>query len=229
MQLLSEQELVWSPIVANSRMNRGRNASGVNSYEKEFKFRPEAFLESKIKEYGKASWLDLCCGEGIALLQTAAYLSENGLQDKIRLKGIDLLDLFKPGDSRYKFMDFEVMSVVDWVPDQQYDLITCSHGLHYLGDKLKAIQTALRALNAQGLFIANLDLTNISIAGVSSDRFLKDIFKKSKIEYNSRTRIIKRVGAVDIDFNLEYKGADDKVGPNYTGQDAVTSYYAVQK
>jgi len=229
MQLLSEQQLVWSPTVANSRMNRGRNASGVNSYEKEFKFRPEAFLESKIKEHGKSSWLDLCCGEGIALLQTAAHIYENGLQDKVRLKGIDLLDLFKPGDSRYKFMDFEVMSVVDWVPDQQYDLITCSHGLHYLGDKLKVIQTVLRGLNPQGLFIANLDLANISIAGVSPDRFLKDFFKKCKIEYNSRTKIIKRVGAVNISFNLEYKGADDKVGPNYTGQDAVTSFYAMRK
>lgn len=33
MKLLSENELVWSWVVANSKMNRKRNASGVNSYD----------------------------------------------------------------------------------------------------------------------------------------------------------------------------------------------------
>jgi len=45
MKLLAEKDLIWSPIVANSRMNRARKSSGVNSYEKEFKFKPENFLE----------------------------------------------------------------------------------------------------------------------------------------------------------------------------------------
>lgn len=137
MQLLSEQELIWSPIVANSRMNRERNSSGVNSYEKEFKFKPEDFLESKIKEFGKTSWLDLCCGQGIALLQTAQYFLDRGLQNQIKLKGIDLLDSFKPIDDKLKFIELEVKSLVDWTPDQQYDLITCSHGLHYPGNQIE--------------------------------------------------------------------------------------------
>ena len=82
MQLLSEDKLVWSPIVANSGMNRERNSSGINSYEKELKFKPEVYLESKIKECGQSSWLDLCCGEGKALIQTAHYFHDIGLQEK---------------------------------------------------------------------------------------------------------------------------------------------------
>ena len=42
----SDDELIWSPIVVNSRMNRSRTSSGINSYEKEFKFKPEEFLSN---------------------------------------------------------------------------------------------------------------------------------------------------------------------------------------
>lgn len=228
MQLLPEDKLIWSPIVANSRMNRERNSSGMNSYEKEFKFRPEVFLESAIEKWGHSSWLDLCCGQGNALLQTAKYFYDTGLQDKIRLKGIDLLDSFQVVDKKIACLDFETKSVVDWQPDQKYDLITCVHGLHYLGDKLKAIETAVKALNKQGIFIANLDLDNIVIEGVDSKQFLKKIFKGKELEYSGRTRIIKRIGNDNIRFGLKYIGANDKAGPNYTGQEAVTSYYAIQ-
>ena len=42
MKLFPENELVWSDVVANTRMNRKRSAVGVNSYEKELKLNPEA-------------------------------------------------------------------------------------------------------------------------------------------------------------------------------------------
>jgi ubiquinone/menaquinone biosynthesis C-methylase UbiE len=228
MQLLPEDKLVWSPIVANSGMNRERNSSGINSYEKEFHFKPEIFLESKIKESGQSSWLDLCCGQGNALLQTAIYLYGHGLQPNIKLKGIDLLNSFQVIDKNINCIDFESKSVVDWIPDQKYDLITCSHGIHYIGDKLKVIETAIGALNPHGIFIANLDLANIIITETNSNLFLKNLFKKTQIQYNNRSKIIKRVGFADIQFGLLYKGADDKGGANYTGQDAVTSYYSVK-
>ena len=38
MNLLQEKELIWSPVVANCNMNRKRNLSGVNSYEKDIGF-----------------------------------------------------------------------------------------------------------------------------------------------------------------------------------------------
>lgn len=81
MKLLSEKELVWSWVVANSKMNRKRNASGVNSYEKELKIQPEVFLEKFIRQFGQVKWLDICCGEGKALIQAAEYLRAKGLQD----------------------------------------------------------------------------------------------------------------------------------------------------
>lgn len=56
MKLLSENELVWSWVVANSKMNRKRNASGVNSYEKELKIKPEVFLEEHIRQFGTARY-----------------------------------------------------------------------------------------------------------------------------------------------------------------------------
>lgn len=226
MQLLPEEKLIWSPIVANSRMNRERKASGINSYEKEFKFKPEMYLELKIKEQGQTSWLDLCCGQGNALIQTAGYFLTHDLQNKVRLKGIDLLDAFLPIDSSITCVDFSVGSVVDWVSDQSYDLITCSHGIHYLGDKLKVIESAIGALHTQGMFVANLDLANIIIEG-KGPTFIKNLFKKEQVQYNSRSKILQHTGQADIRFGLTYIGADDNAGPNYTGQEAVTSHYAV--
>ncbi len=225
MQLLPEDKLIWSPIVANSRMNRERKASGMNSYEKEFKFKPESFLESKMKEFGHASWLDLCCGEGNALIQTASWFYKLRLQEKIALTGVDLVDSFQSFDKNITCLQLETASVVDWKPVESYDLITCSHGLHYLGDKLKVIENAMGALKPAGVFVANLDLNNIMIGDANSDLFLKSFFKINGIEYRPTSKIIKRTGRKTIRFNLDYLGANDTTGPNYTGQDSVTSYY----
>lgn len=218
MSLLDEKTLIWSAVVANSSMNRNRNASGINSYEKEFKFTPAAFLEKKVKENGKASWLDLCCGSGLALIQTNTELTNKGLQHQVILKGIDLLDTFPVNAPNI----FEVTSVVDWQPDQAYDLVTCSHGLHYLGDKLKVIAMACGTLTANGLFIAHLDLQNIVVPGKFS---LKKLFAAQNIAYNARTRIINRIGTLRFHSGLQYLGANDQAGPNYTGQGAVASHY----
>jgi len=228
MDLLSEDTLQWSPIVANSSMNRERNASGINSYEKEFKFKPQDFLEQKLKEFGSASWLDLCCGKGNALIQTAEYLSQKGLLENVKLKGIDLLDFFAPKHSHINNIEFSIGSIIDWKPDSTYDLITCSHGLHYIGDKLHVVESAVGALNPHGLFIANMDLSNIYITGQNSELYIKKLLKLNKLDYNNRTKILKKTGGETIQFNLVYKGADDKTGPNYTGQDAVTSYYSIK-
>jgi ubiquinone/menaquinone biosynthesis C-methylase UbiE len=227
MELLPENKLIWSPVVANTRMNRERKASGINSYEKEFGFKPESFLEARIMENGHAAWVDLCCGRGNALNQTAAYLEEKGLMDKAILEGVDLLDTITSNVEnkiRYQFLP-----LLQWKPEKEYDLITCSHGLHYIGDKIKAIQQAFSALKPTGLFIANLDLVNMVIEGETSTKYLKKIFSEHKIQYDGRKKLLQQTGKRYIEFGLEYKGADDKAGPNYTGQDVVTSYYVLQK
>ena len=225
MKLLPEDKLIWSPIVVNSRMNRERNSSGVNSYEQEFKFKPEEWLAARIKEFGQVSWLDLCCGQGKALLQTAGYFDKLGQQNLVKLKGIDLIDTFPTVDKNLTCVEFESGSLNDWKPEQHYDLITCVHGLHYLGDKLKIIEVAINALKPTGLFTANLDLRNIAFQGTNTNSYLKDSFKKFGVDYNSRTKVLKHIGGTAINFNLKYLGADDEYGPNYTGQDSVTSYY----
>lgn len=222
MPLLPEKDLIWSAVVANSSMNRDRNASGINSYEKEFKFIPARFLEQKVRENGAATWLDLCCGSGFALVQTYIDLARKGLLQQVQLKGIDLLDTFPPEAENRGGLTFEVTSVVDWQPDKSYDLITCSHGLHYLGDKLKVIAMACSALTTNGYFVAHLDTQNIMLP---KNILLKKLLKEQGIQYNSRTRIIKRTGPLVFNTGLPYLGADDQAGPNYTGQGAVNSYY----
>lgn len=227
MKLLSENELVWSWVVANSKMNRKRNASGVNSYEKELKIKPEVFLEEYIRQFGRVKWLDICCGEGKALIQAAEYLATKALQDKAILKGIDLVEAFHPIPPSITCVDLEVQSIVDWVSTEQYDLITSVHGIHYIGDKLNVLSAILESVSEWGVFNANLDLNNIHFLNGDADRYLKDIFKQNNVQYNSRTRLLTCKGSRQINFNVTYKGANDEVGPNYTGQDSVCSVYEV--
>ncbi|WP_212006667.1 methyltransferase domain-containing protein [Chitinophaga sp. HK235] len=225
MKLLSENELIWSPVVANNRMNRKRIASGVNSYEKELNFNPETYLNNCLKQQEQVKWLDLCCGEGNALLQYGETIAGKGLQDRVVLKGIDLVDQFQPIPSTINCLQFEIRSLVSWTSNDQYDLITCVHGLHYIGDKLKVLLTALKTLGKQGVLIANLDLNNIKIEDDRNDQCLKKLFREYEMTYNTRKKILMCKGPRSIDLRLTYVGADDKSGPNYTGQEAVTSYY----
>lgn len=227
MKLLPDDKLIWSPVVANSRMNRERNSSGINSYEQEFKFKPEVFIEEKINELGKASWLDLCCGYGKALIQTSEYFQLKNLDNHINLKGVDLIENFFICNSPNKHIQFEYRSVSEITLSEKYDLVTCVHGLHYLGDKLKVIQMAVNSLKHSGLFIANLDLDDFQFEAVDTRSFLKKLFREQGFDYNFRTKILKRDDFAELNFPVKYLGADDTRGANYTGQESVTSYYAV--
>ena len=55
-------------------------------------------------------------------------------------------------------------SLSTWRPDRPFDLITCVHGLHYVGDKLGLIARAASWLAEDGLFVASLDLANLKLA-----------------------------------------------------------------
>jgi ubiquinone/menaquinone biosynthesis C-methylase UbiE len=120
------------------------------------------------------------------------------------------------------------MSLVDWSSTVQFDLVTCVHGLHYIGDKLKVLVSAFESLTPEGLFIANLDLSNIQIENKDTEVYLLSCFKKHDVQYNRRTRILECKGPRQLDFSLTYKGANDEAGPNYTGQDAVCSVYGIE-
>jgi trans-aconitate methyltransferase len=226
MSLLSEDKLQWSPVVANSAMNRERGASGVNSYEKELKLNPVSYLTATLQQHGRAAWLDPCCGAGNALWQTAEHFNQLDTPQNLTIHGLDLVDSFSTIPVGTSCLSFEVASVVDWTTTNKFDLVTCSHGLHYVGDKLRVIQTALSCLTTHGVFVANLDLANIMVEQANSVRLLKQLFSEAGIEYNAKNKLIKCIGPAEVKFKLHYLGADDTVGPNYSGQPAVTSHYA---
>ena len=201
MKLLQEKELIWSAVVANTRMNRSRNASGVNSYEQELPFRPEQWLEERIARNGTVKWMDLCCGEGKALVQAAAWLEQRGLQARAHLRGIDLIGDF-PQAPAASSLEFKMGSIVEWQPDTTYDLITCVHGLHYVGDKLQVIRTACSALREGGLLIADLDLQNIKIEGMSNAMsWIRQEFRRQGLDYDIRKKRITSTSPCKIDWS----------------------------
>jgi SAM-dependent methyltransferase len=224
--LLGDSSLERSPVVANSRMNRERRAVGVNSYEKELRFNPITFVADRLDATGAASWLDLCCGRGRALLDAATVLLGRRPGADLAFHGVDLVAMFDAIPQDADFVQLESCSVHDWTPARKYDLITCVHGLHYLGDKLGLIERAATWLSVTGLFVANLDLGNLRFAdGTPLRRHLMKRVCECGLTYDGRKHLLSCVGAKSFYFGLRYVGADDNAGPNYSGQEAVDSYY----
>ena len=160
-KLLNTIALENSSVVANSTMNRERGIAGGNSYTKELAFNPLLFLKSRLATEPEVTWLDLCCGTGKALIEAAQIFHQENLQDRIKIIGLDLVDFFATPPSGLFHLELIESSVTDWQPEHDFDLITCVHGLHYIGDKIQFIQKAASWLKADGLFIANLDHTNL--------------------------------------------------------------------
>ncbi|OJJ22372.1 hypothetical protein BKI52_06730 [marine bacterium AO1-C] len=226
--LLSENELIWSPIVANNRMNRERKASGINSYEQEIDFRPEDWLLQRLQTQENVRWLDVCCGKGNALLQVAHHFSEQNLQHKVQLTGLDLVNFYNPIPPNITCLHFETDSIIKWQSSQAYDLITCIHGLHYVGDKLKAITQLANSLDADGLFIANFDVASVFINEHSNTDQVKAWFKQQNIQYQSNKKLMQTSNNAVTSFAGKYVGANDQAGKNYTGQEAVNAYYILE-
>lgn len=226
MKLKNKQKLEWSSIVANNSMNRKRIAKGINSYERDIQFDPIQFIEEKLVQKN-IHWIDLCCGEGNALIQVAKHFEANPKVNNLKISGIDLVDYFNDEVNEYKsLIDVQVLNLEYWKPTIKYDLITIVHGLHYVGDKLGLIKKAANALKEDGVLIANLDINHITIQNKKdSVNLLKKYFNKNSIQYNSKTKILKINGTTQINEEFKYIGANDEIGPNYTGQNAVESIY----
>jgi hypothetical protein len=97
--LKTDDELASSAVVANNAMNRERGLLGVNSYQRALGFDPLAFLRGRLAEAGGASWLDLCCGEGNALIQAAGLLAGEA-EGRAVVVGVDLVGRLEPGRFR---------------------------------------------------------------------------------------------------------------------------------
>ena len=113
---------------------------------------------------------------------------------------------------------------------RKFDLITCVHGLHYLGDKLDILKRTTSWLTNDGLIIAHLDLNNLWI--IERDKVKpmpRKLLSGAGLKYNNRTKLLSFENQQELIFELEYLGADDCAGANYTGQAAVNSFYKLSE
>lgn len=221
-ELVSDKALEQSAIVANCQMNRERNLTGSNGYEKDLGFIPIDFLRDRAEAHDKARWLDLCCGTGKALIQAAEICDSEELP--IEIVGVDLVRMFLR--SKSDRLQLIAASLTDWQPEDRYDLITSVHGLHYIGDKLGLITRASSWLKDDGKFVANFDVKSIKFRdGRSASRVVSPQLRRAGFDYSSQKKLIQCDGRNECSLAFSYLGANDEAGPNYTGQPAVDSYY----
>ncbi|WP_435021498.1 class I SAM-dependent methyltransferase [Tundrisphaera sp. TA3] len=225
MNLLDDATLERSAVVANCRMNRERALVGPNGYGRELGFNPLDVLRERAGS-GHASWLDLCCGSGRALIEAARVLHAEGLDPRVEIVGIDLVGMFFPADPAPTWLRLVEASLSNWRPDRPFDLITCVHGLHYVGDKLGLIARATSWLADGSRFAASLDPVNLKFADdPNAGPKIVAGLRSAGLEFDRRRRLIARRGRMDCELPYRYLGADDQAGPNSTGQPAVDSYY----
>ena len=79
MKLLWDDALERSSVVANCQMNRQRTLTGSNGYAKELRLNPLDVLLGRVG--AKVRWLDLCCGEGKALVEAAQFVGNLDLSN----------------------------------------------------------------------------------------------------------------------------------------------------
>ena len=225
-KLLDDDELERSAVVANCRMNRERNLLGPNGYERELGFDPLIFLKARTAIGRPVAWLDLCCGTGKALIQAVEIIQGERLG--VHIVGVDLAGMFQWPDPALTCLRLVQDSLSTWRSDRTFDLITCVHGLHYLGDKLGLIARAVSWLVEDGLFVANLDLHNLKIShGYAPARRVASELRRAGLEHDRRRRLVTCLGRREVNLPYRYLGADDQAGPNYTRQPAVDSYYEI--
>ena len=53
----------------------------------------------------------------------------------VKIVGVDLVLASAGTEREYDCLHLVEASLTNWQPDGQFDLITCVHGLHYIGDK----------------------------------------------------------------------------------------------
>ena len=224
MKLLWDDALERSSVVANCQMNRQRTLTGSNGYAKELRLNPLDVLLGRVG--AKVRWLDLCCGEGKALVEAARIFDGQGLENKFEIVGVDLVAPPCPSEPKFSCLRLIQASLTQWRPTERFDLITCVHGLHYIGDKLGLIARAVSWLADDGQFVGNLDLSNIKFAdGRVASRVVARELRQAGLEYDNRTKLLRCSRRTEAQLPFRYVGADDQAGPNYTKQPVVDSHY----
>ncbi|HEV2637624.1 MAG TPA: methyltransferase domain-containing protein [Actinocrinis sp.] len=209
-------------------MNRVRGLSGVNSYARELGFEPFEWLVGRGRGLGVdggVGWLDVCCGAGLALLEAERRFVEEAPEVDVALVGVDLVDYFG-ASARSGRLSLVAQSAGEFRAERDFDLVTCVHGLHYVGDKLGLIGRLVALLGVDGLFVADFDVELVwEVGGRSAARRVLGALRRAGVEYDRRRHRISCTGARVLEFGGRYLGADDAVGAGYTGQAAVRSYY----
>jgi len=224
MGLLGDDQLERSAVVANCRMNRERDLLGSNGYDRELGVDPLDFLKRRAAGH-PAAWLDLCCGAGKAPIRAAEAVHAGGLD--VEIVGVDLVGMFHRPAHGMTCLRLVEASLTSWQQDRAFDLITCVHGLHYVGDKLGLIARACSWLAEDGLFVASLDMANLKLHdGRAASRSLASALRSAGLGYDRRRRLVTCRGRKSVVLPYRYLGADDGAGPNYTGQPAVDSHYS---
>ena len=160
------------------------------------------------------------------MIQAARQIRDDGLAARVEILGVDLVGMFHPIEPTLVGLRLVEASTRTWQPEQAYDLITCVHGLHYVGDKLGLIARACSSLTDDGLFTANLDLANLKLRdGKPAARSVASQLRKCGIRYDRERRLVVCRAKSSVDRGFRYLGSDDRAGPNYTGQPVVDSYY----
>lgn len=219
-ELLNDERLARSAVVANCAMNRERQLEGPNSYTRELGFHPLKRLAQREAGPGPARWLDLCCGSGRALVQAADQAGP------AEITGVDLVDFFAPVPPSARSPRLVCADATAWEPESRFDLITCVHGLHYIGDKLGLLSRAVGWLADGGLLVADFDAASVRLPdGRPAGRPLSAALREAGFTYDPRRRRVTHDGIRKAPFPYAYLGADDQAGPGYTGQPAVHSYY----
>jgi len=224
-RLLDDERLAASSVVANNAMNRERGLAGVNSYARELGFDPvDALLAVRLRPGSRAGWLDLCCGRGRALIEGSRRLRDAGALDRVEMVGLDLVDAFDPVPAGGPTL--VEGAIAQWAPHRAFDLITCVHGLHYVGDVLGALTRAAGWLTPAGRLVADFDAAAVRRPdGSPAGRRLTAALRAAGFDHDARRRRISRTGGAEVRLPYAYLGADDRAGPNYTGQPAVHSHY----
>ncbi|WP_327697339.1 class I SAM-dependent methyltransferase [Streptomyces sp. NBC_00459] len=219
-RLIGDGELTGLSVVANSTMNRERVLTGVNSYTRELGFDPAEFLDG----LGPApSWLDLCSGEGLALRAAARQLP------RAVITGVDLVGPLRPTKPP-NGLELVTADLGRWTPARRYDLITCVHGLHYVGDRLALLERAASWLTDAGLLVAHLDPATLRRPdGTDASRPVLAALRAAGFDYSARHHRLSLRGGRSVGLPFTYLGADPEAGPNYTGQPAVASYYGDER
>jgi len=228
MDLLTDDQLERSAVVANCRMNRERNLTGSNGYSKELGINPLDFLRERVASNRRIAWLDLCCGTGKALIEASLQIQAEDRSSEFEIVGIDLVGMFSGIESGLEGIELVEASLSLWRPRRAFDLITCVHGLHYVGDKLGLIGRAVSWLMEDGLFVGNLDLANLKIDNgqAAVPRVVAEL-RRCGLEYDRKKRLVICRGHKALDLPCRYLGANDRAGPNNTGQPAVNSHYKI--